>query len=104
MVRRYQLAFEAGMMAAEDCGPRVQELSNQIRDLRAREVELKEGVDAHRQFEVTDELLDQAAREIEVALLTDGRRLPQVSGSRARGSYCRNFGGPGWTRTTYLRV
>ena len=28
---------------------------------------MKEGVDAHRQFEVTDELLDQAAREIEVA-------------------------------------
>ncbi len=56
-------------MAAEDCGPRVQELSNQIRDLRAREVELKEAVDARRQFEVTDELLDHAAREIEVALL-----------------------------------
>jgi site-specific DNA recombinase len=69
VVRRYQLAFEAGTMAAEDCGPRVQELSNQIRDLRAREAELKEAVDARRQFEVTDELLDHAAREIEVALL-----------------------------------
>jgi hypothetical protein len=61
---RYQLAFEAGTMAAEDCGPRVQELSNQIRDLRAREVELKEAVDARRQFEVTDELLDHVSAAI----------------------------------------
>jgi len=36
-IKRYQLAFEAGEMEAQDCGARLQELGIQVRDLqRAR--------------------------------------------------------------------
>jgi Recombinase zinc beta ribbon domain len=39
-IRRYRTAFEAGTMPAEECGPRLQELGGQLRELRERTAEL----------------------------------------------------------------
>jgi Recombinase zinc beta ribbon domain len=66
VIRRYQLAFEDGSMPAADCGARLQELGVRLRDLRQREADLKETSAAERYFEITDELLDRAMREIEL--------------------------------------
>jgi site-specific DNA recombinase len=68
-VKRYQLAFEDGTMAAEDCAPRLRELNGRIGDLRLRETELEEAEVSQIQAEVTNELLDEAAGEIKLALL-----------------------------------
>ncbi len=35
-MQRYHQAFEAGTMAPEDCGHRLQELGAQVRELRCR--------------------------------------------------------------------
>ena len=40
-MQRYHQAFEAGTMAPEDCGSRLQELGAQVRELRCREEELE---------------------------------------------------------------
>ncbi len=56
-IKRYQLAFEAGEMEAQDCGARLQELGIQVRDLRAREAELDLAMTYQTEVEVTDELI-----------------------------------------------
>ncbi len=56
-------------MPAEDCGPRIQELGSQLRDLRARESELEELANSQSEAEVSDELLEEVESELEAALL-----------------------------------
>ena len=47
------MAFEAGTMEAEDCGRRLQELGIQLRDLRARQVELESAMTTQSEIEIT---------------------------------------------------
>jgi hypothetical protein len=63
-IKRYQLAFEAGEMEAQDCGARLQELGIQVRDLRAREAELDLAMTYQTEVEVTDELIAEFHDEI----------------------------------------
>ena len=48
-------AFEAGTMPAEECGPRLEELGVQLRDLRGRDAELQLAMTDQIVPEVTDE-------------------------------------------------
>jgi site-specific DNA recombinase len=64
-IKRYQLAFEAGTMAAEDCGPRLQELAAQLRDLRARACELDDELSGQPVLRVSDELFGEVRARIE---------------------------------------
>jgi hypothetical protein len=63
-VKRYQMAFEAGTMQPEDCGPRLQELGIQLRDLHAREAELELAMSDQGVLEITDEWITEIYDEI----------------------------------------
>ncbi len=70
-IKRYQVAFEGGTMQPEDCGPRLQELGNQLRDLRSREAELELARTDQAVPEITDEWIAEIHDEI-VATLNEG--------------------------------
>ncbi|HEY8841008.1 MAG TPA: hypothetical protein VIO80_10235 [Candidatus Dormibacteraeota bacterium] len=70
-IKRYQVAFEAGTMQPEDCGPRLQELGIQLRDLRSREAELELAMTDQAVPEITDEWIAEINDEI-VATLNEG--------------------------------
>jgi hypothetical protein len=62
--QRYQMAFEAGKMRPEDCGPRLQELGILRRDLHAREAGLELATSDQGVLEISDEWIAEIDNEI----------------------------------------
>jgi len=74
-MQRYHRAFEAGTMAPEDCGSRLQELSAQVRELRCREEELELASSQSRSIQVDDSHLTDVHDAVREAI--EGRTPQQ---------------------------
>jgi hypothetical protein len=109
-MQRYHQAFEAGTMAPEDCGSRLQELSAQVRELRCREEELELASSQSSSIQVDDSHLTDvhdAVREAiegrtpqqkKALLKALSRRLKSTARKRRRPTGFRMPGFVSWKR------